>query len=202
MRLYKILKPIEGERFSIRQKKLSRKDVKRLKKKDLKEYYGLVPGKYTLLYDKVEENTLMSDSYIEELTNYDFITQANGEVLIAGLGLGFVILQIQDKLAVKRILVIEKHKEIIDLVATQLPLNSKVKILNGDIFKFKPGQKFDTIYFDIWGKLSVENYKEIRTLHNTFVSAINKNNPNFYLDSWRRFDMQCMYERDKILKTN
>ena len=202
MRLYKILKPIEGERFSIRQKKLSRKDVKRLKKKDLKEYYGLVPGKYTLLYDKVEENTLMSDSYIEELTNYDFITQANGEVLIAGLGLGFVILQIQDKLAVKRILVIEKHKEIIDLVATQLPLNSKVKILNGDIFKFKPGQKFDTIYFDIWGKLSVENYKEMRMLHNTFVSAINKNNPNFYLDSWRRFDMQCMYERDKILKTN
>ena len=44
----------------------------------------------------------------------------------------------------------EKYQEVIDLVKDQLPLNDKVRIIQGDIFEYEPEDKFNTIYLDIW----------------------------------------------------
>ena len=48
------------------------------------------------------------------------------------------------------------------MVATQLPLNEKVKIIQADVFLWKPqrGVQYDTIYMDIWPWLDSHTYQE------------------------------------------
>ena len=106
--------------------------------------------------------TLMSDTDMEKRTNREFVMQAHGDVLIGGLGLGMIILAIQDFPEIKSITVIEKYREVIELVGNQLPLNEKVKIINADVFNWKPekGKKYNCIYMDIWPYINEDVYKK------------------------------------------
>ena len=98
---------------------------------------GILPGKYVRLTHN--GSVVMSDTSMEKRTNSRFCTDAHGDVLIGGLGIGMILLSIQDKQSVKSITVIEKHQEVIDMVAPQLPLNDKVKIIQGDVYEKKVG---------------------------------------------------------------
>ena len=144
MSLYKnmaeIIKPREGERFKV--------DTFNMPKYDW--YNGIHAGDYARLVDKESHQCVMSDTQMEQYTNRDFVLAAHGRVLIGGLGIGMVLLAIQDKPEVSEILVVEKYQEVIDLVKDQLPLNEKVTIVAGDIFDYVPDGKFNTIYLDIW----------------------------------------------------
>ena len=104
----------------------------------------------------------MSNTHMERWTNMNFCDYAHGDVLIGGLGIGLIILAIQDNPEVHSITVIEKNQEVIDMVATQLPLNEKVKIIQADVFLWKPqrGVQYDTIYMDIWPWLDSHTYQE------------------------------------------
>ena len=53
----------------------------------------------------------------------------------------------------------KKNKEVIELIQKQLPLNEKVKIINEDVFNYKPTQKFNTIYMDIWNYINKDVYE-------------------------------------------
>ena len=86
---------------------------------------GITPGKYIRLLHNGE--CVMSDTNMEKRTNSDFCINAHGDIIIGGLGIGMIIMAIQDKPEVKSITVIEKNKEVIDIVATQLELNDKEK---------------------------------------------------------------------------
>jgi 16S rRNA A1518/A1519 N6-dimethyltransferase RsmA/KsgA/DIM1 with predicted DNA glycosylase/AP lyase activity len=90
----------------------------------------------------------MSNTPMEHRTNREVIRKANGHVFIAGLGIGMILLPIQEKENVSSIIVLEKFQAVIDIVAPQLPLNDKVTIIKGDVFdyQFPNGTKFDTIY--------------------------------------------------------
>jgi hypothetical protein len=44
--------------------------------------------------------------------------------------------------------------------------------------------KFDTIYFDIWAKISQENLAEMTKLHNKYRK--NKVSKESFMDSWLR----------------
>jgi len=191
----KILKPVEGKRFLIEYFTVTKEDVERVQLRDMikgtAEYEDFHSGKYVRLRDKtISENlgVIMSNTPMELKTNQEFIDKANGDVLIAGLGLGLVLLAIQDKQNIKTITVIEKEQEIIDLVKPQLPLNDKVMIIKADIFNWTTDKKFDTIYFDIWNNICGDNYPEMVKLHRKFKWKLNRNNPNCFMDSWRRDD--------------
>ena len=121
---------------------------------------GIDPGNYVRL--RHNGRIMMSDTDMEHRTNMDFCVQANGDVLIGGLGIGLIILAIQDNPEVRSITVVEKSQEVIDMVATQLPLNEKVKIIQADVFFWKPqrGAQYDTIYMDIWPWLDDRTYQE------------------------------------------
>lgn len=45
------------------------------------------------------------------------------------------------------------------MIQKQLPLNEKVKIINEDVFNYKPTQKFNTIYMDIWNYINKDVYE-------------------------------------------
>lgn len=119
---------------------------------------GIPTGTYIKLTNGIE--CVMSNTPMEERTNSDFVCSAHGKVLIGGLGIGMILLAIQDREEIAEITVIEKNKEVIDLVGSQLPLNSKVKIVNADVFDYVPETKYNTIYMDIWNTINTEIYEE------------------------------------------
>ncbi len=129
---------------------------------------GISPSRYVRLLHKGE--CVMSDTNMEKRTNADFVINAHGNVLIGGLGIGLILLAIQDKEDVKQITVVEKNMEVIELVGSQLPLNSKVHIVHDDVFEYKPLFKYNTIYMDIWNYINKDVYnKKIQTVSNSKV---------------------------------
>lgn len=143
-------------------------------------------GKYVKLH--VAGTLMMSDTGMERLSNKEFISKAKGRVLVAGLGIGLVIHNIIKKEAVTEITVIEKYQDVIDLVGPKFK-SPKLEVIHADIFQWKPekGQKFDTIYFDIWPEVCSDNLAEIRLLHNRFKGF---KAPGAWMNSWMKEYLQ------------
>lgn len=152
-------------------------------------------GKYARLY--VSGRLMMSDTSMEHRTNWQIGSRANGNVLIAGLGLGMVLTSILDKEEVKSVTVIEKYQDVIDLISPNYK-SDKLSIICADIFEWKPvkGTKYDVIYFDIWPDICTDNLDEISRLHNKFKFSLNRSNPNSWMDSWCKEELKYYKRRD------
>lgn len=142
----------------------------------------------------VNNYIMMSDTDMERRTNREFIDNANGDVLIAGLGIGLIIYNIQEKKEVKSITVVEINKDVIDLIQPHFP---NIKIINEDIFNYQPKQKFDTIYFDIWPDISTDNLNDIKKLHNKFENKLNRKNSKCWMNSWLKEELQRQKRRNQ-----
>jgi len=163
------------------------------------ETHDLEPGTYIKLVGK-GHGIMMSDTPMEIRTNREFIEEAHGDVLIAGLGMGLVLLSIQRRKEVETITVLEKSRELVDFIVPHLPLTHKIEIRFGDIFEWLPndGEVFDTIYFDIWDEIDGDNYPETKVLHKRFRKYLNKDsNLHWWMDSWRREDFRRKYFEHK-----
>ena len=148
---------------------------------------GISNGTYIKLTHKGE--VVMSDTNMEKQTNYRFCCNAHGDVLIGGLGIGMIVLAIQDNPKVNSITILEKSNEVIQLVGEQLPLNSKVRIINADVFAWKPpkGKKFNCIYMDIWNWINSDVYrKEMIPLTRKYCHYLVAENEdqNRFMDCW------------------
>lgn len=153
---------------------------------------------YVKLVDKTKREVVMSDTPMEINTNREFISKAHGSVLIGGLGIGMVVLAIQDNPAVTKITIIERESEILEMLLPQLPLNNKVSVLKGDIFSWEPleGTKYDTIYFDIWNNICADNYPEMKQLHLRYRKFLAKTQEK-WMGSWRKEDCKRLFAKDK-----
>ena len=146
---------------------------------------GIPKGKYVKLTRKGE--VVMSDTPMEKETNEEFVKKAHGKVLIGGLGIGLIVLAIQDKTEVESITIVEKNKEVIELVEGQLPINQKVHIVNADVFEYKPILKYNTIYMDIWNYINEEVYREeMKPLINRYRRYLvaKSEDEKRYIDCW------------------
>lgn len=143
-------------------------------------------GKYVRITNRY--GCVMSNTPMEQRTNAAFVRKAHGDILIGGLGIGMILLAIQDKAEVRSITVIENSREIIQMVLPQLPLNNKVRVVQGDIFDWKPerGTKYDVIYFDIWNYINSDVYEEMKTLKNKYKNRLRskEENPNRFMSCW------------------
>lgn len=148
-------------------------------------------GTYVKLY--VNGELMMSDTDMEKRTNIDFVNNAKGEVMIAGLGIGLIIHNLREKVKSKEvtsITVYEKYQDVIDLVSPyfkDFPITYKCE----DILQYKPkkDEKYDTIYFDIWPSINYDNnLPEIRMLHNRWKS--HKKSKDSWMNSWMKEFMQ------------
>ena len=116
----------------------------------------------------IDGEIMMSDAPMEKGTNYEAVEEAHGDVLIAGLGIGLILLPMQEQKEVKTITVIEQNQNVIDIVESQLPLNDKVRIIHADIFDYNPTQKFDCVYLDIWPDICKDNADSMEKLIEKF----------------------------------
>ena len=151
---------------------------------------GIMPGTYIRLTHNGE--CVMSDTNIEKNTNREFCSKAYGDIIIGGLGIGMIIMAIQDKPEVKSITVIEKNQEVIDMVASQLDFNEKVNIICADVFEWKPerGVKYDMAYMDIWNWINEGVYKkEMQPLKRKYARFLRSKdiNPNRFNKCWAEY---------------
>lgn len=153
------------------------------------DLFVMKPGHYCRL--TINKELVMSDTFLERKSNREFIRKANGRVLIAGLGLGLIIHNILHKQDITEIVVIEKHQDVIDLVSPKFN-DSRLKIICDDIFNYLPKKedKFDTIYFDIWTDITIENLDDIKLLHNKFKNKLNRENSRSWMNSWMKEYLQ------------
>jgi len=152
---------------------------------------GISKGDYIKL--QTPSDVIMSNTSMEKRSNTRFVMDAHGNVFIAGLGIGLIVLPIQEKEEVKSITILEKYPEVIELVGKQLPLNDKVKIIQGDVFdyEFAKGTKFDCLYFDIWNWVNSDVYNnEMQVLKKKYrkYKRSLKDNPTAFMECWAEYE--------------
>lgn len=152
---------------------------------------GIPPGNYVKLTHNGE--VVMSDTPMEKRTNASFVVNAYGDVLIGGLGIGMIIAAIQCHEKVNSITVIEKHQEVIDLITSQISFKDKVRIINADVFEWKPekGQRFDCIYMDIWNYINKDVYhdemKPLKRKYGHYLKPLAES-PNRFNECWAEWN--------------
>ena len=136
----------------------------------------------------VGSSMMISDGSNEHRTNYEVVRASRGRVLIAGLGLGMILTRILSKPEVDSVIVVEKYQDVIDLVGRHFQ-SPKLSIVCADIHEWNPprGERFDTIYFDIWADQSTDDLEEMHTLHRRFRKF---KSPGGWMESWNRYDLQ------------
>jgi len=134
------------------------------------------------------KTVVMDTSDLEKLTNKYFLDNAIGDVIVFGVGLGFIIFPLLQDPTVTSIKIVEYDQEIIDYVGSiieQNDIHNKVTIVQGDVktyYQQVTNEVYDFIYIDYWDYLTPEAYDEMGqypTLYQNF-----KKDSNSIIFSW------------------
>jgi predicted membrane-bound spermidine synthase len=146
----------------------------------------VTPGEYARL--SVRGQLVMTDTQMEQRSNEAFVRQANGRVLVAGLGLGMILHPVLAKANVEHVTVLEKEQSVIDLVGPSLAhYGERLTIVAADAFDWKPakGERWDTIYFDIWPHICSDNLDDYARLVRRYSPRLTrKTNVRAWLGGW------------------
>ena len=128
---------------------------------------------YTVLFNNNGQH-IMQDTTREYREHEQFLKEASGGVIVAGLGLGLVNQSLMDNPNVASVTIIEKYQEVIDLVWNYCPKNDKIRLIHADIYEWKPDCMFDIGWFDSWcGENPHEEYqKKMNELYSSHVYDI------------------------------
>lgn len=197
-----ILPEQDGERFAVvhfeyTQETIDR-ETERYRALGILEALGEpTAGRYAKLVDKVEQEILMSDTWMLQHSNAAVVEGAHGHVLIGGLGIGLVVVPLWERDAVQRITVVEKHREVIDLVFPHLQRYfarstrgaGRLEVIHADVFTYEPHPQvlFDTIYIDIWKDIDPRSRREIRILQSKYSKYL-RDGQSAWIGSWREDD--------------
>lgn len=150
-------------------------------------------GQYVRL--KIGGYLVMSNTDQEKRENTEAVDRAEGDVLVAGLGLGLMLIPVCLMDRVRSVTAVEISQDVIDLVGPPIRRHleaqgngaaGKLEIVQGDIFEFKPrrGQRWDIIWFDVWADSCVDNIKGINRLKQKFKGRLNRSNPVCWMGAW------------------
>lgn len=145
----------------------------------------------------INNQLMFTDTGGERYSNYEIVQNSHGKVLIAGLGLGMVLAAIVPKPEVKKVVVIEISQDVINLVEPHIrnylgKFSPKLEIVCSDIYDYVPTEKFNTIFFDIWGDYSGDTYEDTKKLHRKFSKYLNRTDSP-YMNSWMRWHMKELH---------
>lgn len=164
-------------------------------------------GDYVRLMEKRRSGwheVVMSDTPYERRTNLDFMLHAKGDILIAGLGIGMILLPLFETAGVTSITVIEKNLPIIQMILPQLlPYAQKAfglrfRVIHADIEQWLPpaGTRYQTIYFDIWNNVCGDNWPQMKMLHKRFRKYLAKVTDTTWIGSWEQEECRYRHKED------
>jgi spermidine synthase len=142
---------------------------------------------YLILFNKNIEKVMMSNHESETISNQKFLNNANGDILIFGLGIGLIIFPLLNDDSIKSITIVEIDSGLIDLVepiVKKYDIKNKLSVINCDAFDYYKicKSKYDTIYFDIWAIIDNFAFSEMKLLKNNYRPFLKENG---WIDSWR-----------------
>lgn len=145
------------------------------------------PGVYARL--SINGALVMSSTQSEASLNWRIMHMAHGDVLIAGLGLGFILPSVLALPMVSSVTLVEKETDVVTIITPSLPYDARLSVIVNDIFTWRPpkGRQWDTIYFDIWNNICYDNLPEIRRLERRFRPRLRKGG---WMNSWAK--RKCM----------
>ena len=116
---------------------------------------GYFDNKYSYLALTEGNNIWMSLNPNEIETMKPFIKKGKGNVLVLGLGMGYVPYMMANKLEAKSITIVEKDPEIIalfnSLILPSFKNKEKIKIIEDDAINYvRKNSRFDYIFADLW----------------------------------------------------
>jgi len=146
-------------------------------------------------YKRLRRNnvTVMSNTPDEIRDGMYFVRKATGSVLINGLGMGIIVKMLLEKSDVTDITIIEKSKDVIELVSDYYN-DPRVTIINADCFEWKPpkGKRYNAVWHDIWDNICADNLPEMKKLHRKYRKRAD------YQESWCRGTCERQYKQDKL----
>ncbi len=156
----------------------------------------VAPGKYARL--RVGGKLFMSDTRWERISNTDVVRHAHGHVLIAGLGLGMILVPILRKPEVLSVTVLEKSADVIALIAPHFN-DSRLNIINADVFEWKPpkGSRWNVVYFDVWADTSTDDLPSVAKLHQRFKFFLDRTDEKRWMESWNRDYLKDQRRRER-----
>jgi len=129
----------------------------------------------------INGTTVMTDAEFETCTNMAVVQQARGRVLIAGLGLGYIIRPMISNTAVESVLILEKEADVISLIKPTIT-SQKLSIMKADAKCWNAnGEKFETIYLDIWSYINSDVRREAGRLQRRFRRWLA---PDGWISTW------------------
>lgn len=169
--------------------------VAKLEKYTIPEFYRYIYNtpdqEYVRLW--VDGEMMMSNTNMEKRTSAGFVSNANGDVLICGLGIGLVLLPLFENENVKSITVVEKYQDVIDCVLPQIKpydKQNKLTVICKDCFEFYAKDRFDTIFIDIWANINRDIYEEemkpLKNKYKRYLKADRRSMSNVYV--WAEYN--------------
>ena len=113
----------------------------------------------------------MTDTDYEWRSNLEAVRNMTGDVLIAGLGIGFIVAPILAKAST--ITVLEKDADVIALVGPHFP---SVAVIHADAREWTPPKKaYDAVYLDIWPDIpKSDDWEDIKALKKRYRPSLRK----------------------------
>lgn len=113
----------------------------------------------------------MTDTDYEWRSNLEAVSKMTGDVLIAGLGIGFVIHPILSR--ANSVTVIENNADVIALVHPHFPT---ISVVQADAREWTPPRKaYDAVYLDIWPDVpNHDDWEDIKALKKRYRPSLRK----------------------------
>lgn len=161
----------------------------------------LRPGTYTrLLRGNI---AVMSDTPAERRDHAPVVRDAEGDVLVTGLGLGMVTDALLRRPAVRSVTVIEAEEAVIRLVSQTLldrwgwagvQPGGRLRIIHADAYTWKPNDKWDCAWHDIWDDICGDNIPLMGRLRRHYARRV-----RLWQRCWAERDCRLHHERDHRL---
>jgi hypothetical protein len=168
----------------------------------IRDRMPMAPGPMARLF--VNGGLMMSDGEHEKRTNSEAVRLAHGDVLVAGLGIGMVLVPMLQKPEVRTVLVLEKSAGVIQLVEVAVrryvgEAAVKLTVVEADAFTWEAptGRCWDCIYFDVWPDICTDNLKGVTKLKRRYARRLNRDNPKSWMRAWMEESLRSRLRREK-----
>lgn len=123
------------------------------------------------------DTVVMSNTPMEVKTNRTALLKCGKRNLITGLGMGMILHAMLKQPHVEYIRVLEKDRDVIDLIGKDFADDKRVEIIHADAFKYELGkdETYDFIWHDIWTYITSDNLKEMQKIGRKYKKACNNN---------------------------
>jgi hypothetical protein len=128
-------------------------------------------GTYTRL--EVDGAVCRTDTDFEWRTNVRTFLKMRGDVLMGGLGIGFLLVPLLNRNDVLSVTVLEYNADVIALVAPYV-VSPKLHIIKADAFEWSPpANSYDHCHFDLWPELpDADDWIAIKKLRKRYLPSL------------------------------